>query len=104
MQFIAHRAEGWSAMPASFLASLTKILRAGALVVEPRQQSDPASHVGGEYAVAVLRRIEQLILFGLLPRGLRLLLLVPQSDEPIGVAPARRLILELALAVGIGFR
>jgi hypothetical protein len=25
MQFIAHRAEGWSAMPASFLASLVRV-------------------------------------------------------------------------------
>jgi hypothetical protein len=50
MQFIAHRAEGWSALPASFFASLMRF-SAGPLVVEPRQHSDSAGHVGGQYAV-----------------------------------------------------
>ena len=83
---------------------LDEILRARALVVEPSQQSDAARHVGGEHAVAVLRRVKQLLLFGRFRRGRRLLVLVPEGDETIGLAPALRLIPELALAISIGFR
>src|SRR5690349_2870974 len=82
---------------------LNEILRACPLVVEPRQHGDPVAHIGDEYAVAVLRRVEQLILLGLLRRCGFLLLLVAQSDEAVGLTPALRLIAELALAVGIGF-
>src|SRR6516164_3220903 len=81
-----------------------EILRTRPLVVEPREHGDPAAHIRDEYAVAVLRRVEQLILFGLLRRCWFLLLLVAQGDEAESLTPALRLISELALAVGIGFR
>jgi hypothetical protein len=45
-----------------------EILRTPPLVVEPREHGDPAAHIRDEYAVAVLRRVERLILFGLLRR------------------------------------
>src|SRR6516225_376092 len=80
-----------------------EILRTRPLVVEPREHGDPAAHIRDEYAVAVLRRVEQLILFGLLRRCRFLGLLVAQGDEAVGLTPAFRLIAELALAVGIGF-
>src|SRR6267378_3077499 len=38
---------------------LNEVLRARALIVEPRQESDPTAYVRDEYAIAVFRRVEQ---------------------------------------------
>jgi hypothetical protein len=86
MQFIAHRAEGCAANPAS----------------EPRQQRDRIPHIGDEHAIAVLRSIEQRILLRLASRARLRLFLVAQGDEPVRFAPAVRLVAELALALGVG--
>ena len=40
------------------LSFLDEVLRARPLIVEPRQQSDPGSHIGDEDAIAVFRRVE----------------------------------------------
>src|SRR5277367_6991156 len=82
---------------------LDEVLRTRALIIEPRQQGDPTVAIGDKNAIAVFRRVEQLILFGLLRRRRLLLLEVAQRDESMRFAPALRLISKLALAVGIGF-
>ncbi len=83
---------------------LDQILGSGPLIVEPREQSDRVLHIGDEHAIAVLWRVEQLILLHLLnPTRLRLFR-IAQGDEPIRFAPALRLIRELALAAGVGLR
>ena len=40
-----------------------EILRGRPLIVEPRQKRDPTADIRDEYAIAVLRGVEQLILF-----------------------------------------
>src|SRR3984893_7516043 len=83
---------------------LNQILRARPLIVEPHQQIGGLLHVGDEYTIAVLGRIEQLVLLrfaGWLPRGL---LPVPHGDEAICFSPSLRLISKLALIIGIGAR
>jgi hypothetical protein len=82
---------------------LHEILCARPLVVEPGPHGDPVAHIRDQHAVAVFRRVEQLILLGLLRHCRFLLLLLAQGDEAVGLPPAFRLISELALAVGIGF-
>src|SRR3954468_24856520 len=104
MQFIAHRPEGCAANPASLLASLIRFSRSGPLIVEPRQQRDRVLHIGDEHAIAVLRRIEQLILLWFVSRARLGLLLVAQGDEPTRFAPAVGLIAEFALAVSVSLR
>src|SRR6202035_2599501 len=64
---------------------LNEILAARPRVIEPRQESDPAAYVGDEYAIAVFRGFEQLVLLGF-PRRRRLLLFdVAQRDESIAL-------------------
>src|SRR5215831_4073328 len=103
MQFIAHRPEGWSAIPASFFGFF--VLGARPLIIEPCEQGNSTRHIGGEYAIAVFRSVEQRILLGLvvLPQTV-FLLLIPQSEETMLFAPALRAVPELALPVGIGLR
>jgi hypothetical protein len=59
--------------PGIIFCFLNEILGARPLVIEPRQESDPAAYVGDEYAIAVFRGFEQLVLLGF-PRRRRLLL------------------------------
>src|SRR6266480_1786599 len=81
-----------------------QVLRSGPLIVEPRQSVDASRNVGDEDAIAVLRRFEQLVLFGLLRLLRGGLLEVAQRYKTIGLGPALRLIAELALAIGIDAR
>ena len=90
--------------PSIVFGFLDEILRTRALIVEPRQQSDPVVHIGDQDAIAVFRRVEQLILFGIFRRRRLLLFDVAQGDEPVRMAPPLRLIPEFALTVGIGLR
>src|SRR5215471_7407565 len=83
---------------------LDQILGACSLMVEPRQPTDGVRHMGDEHAIAVLRRVEQLVLLGLVGWARLRLLLVAQSDEPIGFPPALRLVAKLALSVGVRAR
>src|SRR5260370_30685067 len=83
---------------------LDQILRARALIVEPHQPIDGILFARDEGAITVLWRVEQLVLFGLIHLLRWGLLLVAQSDEPIGFPPALRLITELALPVSTGTR
>src|SRR5258708_32194801 len=80
------------------ISFLDQILCARSLIVEPRQQTDGVRHIGDEHAIAVLRRVEQLILLGLVGRARSRLLLVAQGDEPISFPPALRLVAKLALS------
>ena len=79
---------------------LDQVLRPGPLIVEPHQQIDGALDVGDEDPVGILGRVEQLVLLWLVGRRRLGLLFVTQGDEPIGLVPAFRLIVKLALAVG----
>src|SRR5207245_8970400 len=83
---------------------LDQMLRPGTLVVEPQQPSDRVGHIGDEHAIAVLRRLKQLVLLRLVGLAWLRLFLVAQSDEPIGFLPALWLIPEFALTVGVGAR
>src|SRR6266852_3785954 len=74
---------------------LDQILRTGPLIVEPRQQVDGVLHVGDEHAIAVLRRVEQLVLLRLVRLARPARLLIAQGDEAIGFLPAFRLIAKL---------
>src|SRR6516164_9013605 len=77
-----------------------EVFRPGTLPVKPHQQVDGTLHISYEHPVAVLGRVKQLILLAL---GWDLvLLLIAQGDKAVGLAPAFRLIAELALLVGIG--
>src|SRR6516162_5143665 len=101
LQFIAQRAEGYAASPASLFASLIRFSAPPPLLVNPHQQVDGVPHIGDEDPIGKLRGFEQLVLLGL--AGLRfLLLLVAQRQEAIGPAPSLRLIAKFALPVGIG--
>src|SRR5262245_23941767 len=89
MQFIAHRPEGWSAIPASFFGFF--VLGARPLIIEPCEPGNSTRHIGGEYAIAVFRSVEQRILLGLVVlRQTVFLLLIPQSEETMLFAPALR--------------
>jgi len=83
---------------------LNQVLRARPLIVEPYQQIGRLFHVGDEHTIAILGRIEQLVLLGFAGRLRRRLLPVPHGDEAISFSPSLRLISKLALIIGIGAR
>ena len=99
---MAHRAEGCAAKPASLLASLIRFSAPSPLPVESHHHVDGGVHIGYEYAIGVFRRIEQLILLVL--RWRLGLLQVTQRHEPVGSPATFRLVVKLALAVGVGAR
>src|SRR5713226_3924331 len=76
---------------------LDQVLRSGPLIVESHKGVDGSRDVGYENAIAVVRRVEQLVLFGLF-RLLRWgLLEIAQRHKTMGFGPPLRLIAELAL-------
>src|SRR5438105_12920603 len=81
-----------------------QILRPRSLSVKPHHRIDRRLEVGHEYPIAVLRRVEQLILLRFAQLLWLRLLLVPQSNEPVRFPPSFRLVAKLALAVGIRAR
>src|SRR5437773_2811404 len=81
-----------------------QVLRPRPLSVKTHHRVDRRVEVGHEYPMAVLRRVEQLVLLRFVQLvGLRLLH-VPQRHEPVGSPPSFRLVAKLALPVGIGAR
>jgi hypothetical protein len=78
---------------------LNEVLGAGTLVVEPDQQIQGLVHVCDENPVDVLRRIEELVLLGIL------VLFRPgiaQRQEAMSLGPAFGLIEELTLFLSVG--
>jgi len=101
LQFIVQRVEGCASQPGIVYCFLNQILRRRTLIVEPHQQIDGLTMLVTKNSIRVLRRVEQLILFGL-GRGFDLRrLLVAQGNKSVD-RPAFRLIAELALLVGVG--
>src|SRR6266404_2460348 len=81
-----------------------QVLRPRPLSVKTHHRVDRRIEVGHEYPIAVLRRVEQLVLLRFVQLvGLRLLH-VPQRHEPVGSPPSFRLVAKLALPVGIRAR
>src|SRR5258706_391992 len=81
-----------------------QVLRPRPLPVKTHHHIDRGVEVGHEHPIAVLRRVEQLVLLRFVQLvGLRLPL-VSQRHEPVGFPPSFRLVAKLALAVGIGAR
>src|SRR5260370_18943765 len=82
---------------------LDQVFSTGPLPVEADQNIDCRIHVGDKDAVAVCRRVEQLVLLGFARLG-SLLLHVAKSYESIAFPPSVRLVTELTLAIPISAR
>ena len=80
---------------------LDQVLRSRPLIVEPHQPIHRFGHMGDKYAIAVFRRVEQLVLLRLVLPELGFLLLA-EGDASIGLVPALWLVVEFTLPLGIG--